>query len=147
MSYNFEQFDFNWFLRGYGQNNIDNLDDNTNKIILKLADVHNMNFRTFLYEVSKIIVMTNKQIDKCLSYETYCMKCKLHYIVIYESFIALTDVNDKDFTRDLCYFCVEEYCNKRCISCGTKHEEPYAAVFVDENDNVTCYECKNMKNL
>lgn len=125
----YNSFNVDWFLQAYyvlhNKNFSDESDDIRDKF-RRCYDQYYYNYEIFLSEFGIPI----EQRLHYLSYEKYCLFCRLKYPIDREHFLYFYE-DGREITNEICHWCTDS--EKICFDCKKElGKEPYEAVYVKE---------------
>lgn len=141
------KFSFEIFVNAYNEINYPrkcyNLSFKDKHEIDKIYEKNSYDYKKFINEISKYLNISNEDVNKYLNKEIICVICNNNYPYDYESFINYYDYNNKYLNYNMCYNCI--YKKIKCNKCNNEicSKNPYINIYIDENYNYFCENCKN----
>ena len=137
-------FSIEWFLKAYFDLHNKYFSDESDDLKNKFRECYNKydyNYEIFLFEFG----IPLEQRLHYLSYEKYCIFCRLKYPIDTDCFLYFYK-DGKEITNDICHCCISSILKKECFKCKEElGQGPYEAIYVKEN-NYFCKVCNKVCN-
>lgn len=125
-------FSRNWFLEAYyslHNKHFSDESDNVKDKFEKCYKKYYYNYEIFLSEFG----IPLEQFSHYLSYEKYCLICRLKYPINKDCFLYFYK-DGKEITNDICEWCINSQQN--CFKCKKElFQEPYEAIYIKEKNH------------